>query len=55
MPIVFHPARGSVVTVSYEKGFKNPEMDKTRLAVVLSPAIRAVFDRIESQGDSPGA
>jgi mRNA interferase MazF len=41
MAIVFHPARGSVVTVNFEKGFKNPEMDKTRLAIVLSPAIKA--------------
>ena len=27
--------------VNYEKGFKNPEMDKTRLAIVLSPDIKA--------------
>jgi mRNA interferase MazF len=41
MSILFHPLRGSIVTVSFDKGFKNPEMDKTRLAVVLSPAIKA--------------
>lgn len=41
MPILYHPERGSIVTVDYEKGFKNPEMDKLRLAVVLSPAIKA--------------
>ena len=41
MSIKFHPPRGSVVTVDFDKGFKNPEMDKTRLAIVLSPAIKA--------------
>jgi mRNA interferase MazF len=39
MAIQFHPPRGSIVTVDYRVGFKNPEMDKVRLAVVLSPAI----------------
>ncbi|MEQ1539781.1 MAG: type II toxin-antitoxin system PemK/MazF family toxin [Sphingorhabdus sp.] len=41
MAILYHPPRGSIVTVDYEKGFKVPEMDKLRLAVVLSPAIVA--------------
>jgi mRNA interferase MazF len=41
MPIVSHPPQGSVVTVDYDQGFKNPEMDKKRLAIVLSPNIRA--------------
>ncbi len=41
MPIVYHPPRGTVVAVSYEKGFVEPEMTKTRLAIVLSPAIKA--------------
>lgn len=41
MGITSHPPQGSVVTVSFDKGFKNPEMDKTRLAIVLSPNIRA--------------
>ncbi|MEQ9487534.1 MAG: type II toxin-antitoxin system PemK/MazF family toxin [Alphaproteobacteria bacterium] len=41
MPIRFHPPRGSIVTVDYNNGFKNPEMDKIRLAVVLSPDIKA--------------
>lgn len=41
MAIVYHPLRGSIVTVDYDRGFKNPEMDKLRLAVVLSPAIKA--------------
>lgn len=41
MSIEYHPARGSIVMVDYGKGFKIPEMDKPRLAVVLSPEIRA--------------
>lgn len=41
MAIQYHPPRGSIVTVDYSQGFKNPEMDKTRLAVVLSPEIAA--------------
>lgn len=41
MAIEYHPARGSIVAVEYDKGFKVPEMDKTRLAVVLSPEIKA--------------
>lgn len=41
MAILFHPPRGSIVTVDYDKGFKVPEMDKLRLAIVLSPAIVA--------------
>lgn len=41
MAIKSHPPQGSVVTVNYDQGFKNPEMDKKRLAVVLSPNIRA--------------
>jgi uncharacterized protein YifN (PemK superfamily) len=41
MPIISHPPQGSIVTVDYDKGFKVPEMVKRRLAVVLSPNIRA--------------
>jgi mRNA interferase MazF len=41
MPIKFHPPQGCVVTVDYSQGFREPEMVKRRLAVVLSPAIRA--------------
>lgn len=40
MPIKEHPPRGSIVTVDYSKGFKEPEMVKLRLAVVLSPNIK---------------
>lgn len=41
MSITSHPPQGSVVTVDYDKGFMVPEMDKKRLAIVLSPDIRA--------------
>ncbi len=41
MAILSHPPQGAVVTVDYGPGFKNPEMDKLRLAVVLSPDIKA--------------
>lgn len=41
MAILEHPNQGSVVTVDYSTGgFKEPEMVKKRLAVVLSPKIR---------------
>lgn len=32
----FHPPRASLITVRYEPGFKEPEMVKRRLAVVMS-------------------
>ena len=35
--ISFHPKRGSLLMVTYEPGFKLPEMVKRRLAVVVSP------------------
>ncbi len=41
MTLSYHPARGSIVTVNFEPGFVAPEMVKRRLAIVLSPAIRA--------------
>ncbi|MGB3721293.1 MAG: type II toxin-antitoxin system PemK/MazF family toxin [Pacificimonas sp.] len=41
MPILSHPPRGCIITVDYDKGFKVPEMVKRRLAVVLSPDIKA--------------
>lgn len=44
MAIEYHPPRGSVVVVDYSKGFKVPEMDKARLAIVLSPDIK---DRVK--------
>lgn len=39
MSIREHPLQGSIVTVDYSKGFVVPEMDKLRLAVVISPKI----------------
>jgi mRNA interferase MazF len=39
MAIREHPPQGSIVTVDYSEGFKEPEMVKVRLAVVLSPKI----------------
>lgn len=41
MGIAEHPPQGSIVTVDYTQGFKEPEMVKVRLAVVLSPRIVA--------------
>lgn len=41
MALTYHPARGSIVTVNFEPGFVAPEMVKRRLAVVISPPIRA--------------
>ena len=39
MAIKEHPQRGSIVVVDYSQGFREPEMVKRRLAVVLSPKI----------------
>ena len=41
MAIQMHPPQGSIVTVDYSKGFKEPEMVKLRLAIVLTPRIQA--------------
>jgi mRNA interferase MazF len=41
MSVSYHPAQGSVVTVNFDTGFLPPEMVKRRLAIVLSPAIKA--------------
>ena len=41
MGLKSHPNPGTVVTVNYHPGFREPEMVKTRLAVVLSPKIKA--------------
>lgn len=41
MSVAFHPPQGCIVTVDYSQGFSAPEMVKLRLAVVLSPAIKA--------------
>ena len=39
MPIKYHPNQASLVAVNFDKGFKEPEMVKTRLAVVMSKPI----------------
>ena len=41
MSVTYHPTRGSIVTVNFSPGFVPPEMVKRRLAIVLSPPIRA--------------
>ncbi len=41
MGLKFHPKSGCIVTVSFQPGFKEPEMIKRRPAIVLSPAIKA--------------
>ena len=43
MPIASHPPQGSIVRIDYSNGFKEPEMVKPRLAVVLSPAIKGRY------------
>ncbi len=40
MAISEHPPQGTIVTVDYSRGFKKPEMVKTRLAIVLSPKMK---------------
>jgi uncharacterized protein YifN (PemK superfamily) len=40
MPVQFHPKQGCVVVVDFSGGFKEPEMVKRRLAIVLSKPIR---------------
>ncbi|OUS04190.1 hypothetical protein A9Q96_14625 [Rhodobacterales bacterium 52_120_T64] len=39
LTIVYHPQRGTIVTVNFDSGFKVPEMVKNRLCVVISPPI----------------
>lgn len=39
LPIKFHPQFGSIVCVSFEPGFKSPEMVKRRLCVVFSKSM----------------
>ncbi|MEM7177468.1 MAG: type II toxin-antitoxin system PemK/MazF family toxin [Pseudomonadota bacterium] len=41
MALSYHPKPGTIVRVDYSSGFTEPEMVKRRLAVVLSPAIKA--------------
>ena len=39
MPILYHPEQKSLVVVNFDGGFKEPEMVKARLAVVMSKRI----------------
>ncbi|MFM2389581.1 MAG: hypothetical protein RLZZ437_1136 [Pseudomonadota bacterium] len=39
MAIQFAPKMGTIVTVDFDQGFREPEMVKRRLAVVISPPI----------------
>ncbi len=41
MALLYHPEQGCLVRVAFEPGFREPEMVKRRLCVVLSPAISA--------------
>ena len=41
MSIKYHPKRGTIVTVNFDQGFREPEMVKRRLCVIVSPPIEA--------------
>lgn len=41
MALQFAPKMGTMVLVDFDKGFMPPEMVKPRLAVVISPPIKA--------------
>ncbi|WP_368407098.1 type II toxin-antitoxin system PemK/MazF family toxin [Asticcacaulis aquaticus] len=41
MALSYHPKRGTIVAVNFDKAFKEPEMVKPRLCVVISPPIAA--------------
>ncbi|WP_366941840.1 type II toxin-antitoxin system PemK/MazF family toxin [Asticcacaulis sp.] len=41
MALSYHPKRGTIVCVDFDKGFREPEMVKRRLCVVLSPPIES--------------
>jgi uncharacterized protein YifN (PemK superfamily) len=40
MTITFHPTPGAILVCCYDPGFKEPEMVKTRLCVVITPRLR---------------
>ena len=40
MPIREHPDQGTIIICDFGDGFKNPEMDKKRPVIVLSPKIK---------------
>ena len=41
MTIKYHPDRGSVLMCDFTQGFMNPEMDKKRPVIVLTPNIKS--------------
>lgn len=41
MAITYHPPRGTILMCDFTHGFLNPEMDKKRPVIVLSPNIRS--------------
>lgn len=41
MPLTYHPKPGALVVVDFDRAFRMPEMVKSRLCVVVSPAIKA--------------
>lgn len=43
MAIQHHPRTGCIVTVDFSEGFREPEMVKKRLSVVISPPIKQRF------------
>jgi mRNA interferase MazF len=40
MAITFHPTPGAILVCDYQTGFREPEMVKTRLCVVITPRLR---------------
>ncbi len=41
MGLTYHPKQGTLVLARFDKGFREPEMVKTRLAVVISKDMKA--------------
>ena len=41
MALQYHPKRGTIVCVDFDRGFKAPEMVKRRLCVIVSPPIKS--------------
>ncbi|MFK7866741.1 MAG: type II toxin-antitoxin system PemK/MazF family toxin [Alphaproteobacteria bacterium] len=41
MSIPYHPERGSIVECDFTHGFVNPEMNKKRAVIVLTPKIKS--------------
>lgn len=40
LAISYHPKRGTIVCANFDQGFRQPEMTKRRLCVVISPPIQ---------------